>query len=177
MAQLYSASLQATMTTISSPCHTSLINCISTTDTYILFDKPIYSPLLWSKGRQNVIQCFTGHKHKKLTARWRLSSHSLTKTPNFDWSEKQYWIYQIIVSAILSMYILIFLFKMCGFLWIGWFYRTRRNNLICSIILSNCKTMGAFTQISLPADNRFHTDEILDSLFTRNLSCWLWFKI
>lgn len=50
---------------------------------------------------------------------------------------------------------------MCGFLWMGWFYRTKRNNFICSIILPNCKTMGAFTQIRLPADNWFHTDEIL----------------
>lgn len=68
MAQLFSASLQAMMTTISSSCHTSLIHWVSTTDTYILFDKPIYSPLLWSKGWQNVIQCFIGHKYKKLTA-------------------------------------------------------------------------------------------------------------
>lgn len=36
---------------------------------------------------------------------------------------------------------------------------------------------GGVTQISLPADNWIHTDEILDYLFLRNLSCWLWSKI
>lgn len=35
---------------------------------------------------------------------------SLThKTPHFDWSEKQYWMHQIIVSAILFMYVCIYL--------------------------------------------------------------------
>lgn len=142
---------------------------------------PVWQAHLFSSlVKQREIECdpvFYSSQIQQAYSRWRLPSRSLARIPNFDWSEKQYWMYQIFVSAILRTYLFIYLFKMFVFLWMGWFYRMRRNNFICSIILPNCKTMGAFTQISLPADNWFHTDEILDSLFTRNLSCWLWFKI
>lgn len=55
MLNSFSASLPAMMTTVSSFYQTSLMDWISTTDTYALFDKHIYSPLLQNKGLQNVI--------------------------------------------------------------------------------------------------------------------------
>lgn len=44
-------------------------------------------------------------------------------------------------------FFLLIFFK-CVCLWISWFYKTRRKNYICNIILPDCKMMGAFTQLS-----------------------------
>lgn len=101
------------MTNTSPFRQTTLMGWVSTADSYVLFDKPIYSPLLQNKGPQNMIHCFISHKYRKLTARWGLSSYRFTKTPNVDWPENWYQMYKTVTSAIF------FFLKKCVCLWAG----------------------------------------------------------
>lgn len=121
------------MTTISSSCQTSLMDWISTTDNYVLFD--IYSPLLRNKGPHFLFII-------------KIESLQPDEVCHLINSQKHPILIDLKIGTECTKQLLVrcFFFLMC--LWMGCFYKMRRKNYICSIILPDHKTMGVSPKLA-----------------------------